>query len=203
VLLLVLATPTVARSLGPISLTLEAYGGVQWTDPLLLAGGTATATPTDQDRLVGNYGLVGGSVIAKASFLEVGLSYDTSFIAPGAKVSATTTVSSLAPLAGLALDASVFRFELLAEWGGHRYGSVGGSGEHVTVGFFGVRPGISLRLPLTGSVRWLIGVWGFSRWNLSAGEVAVPAPAPAIGTTIYRTGEGPTFAVAGRLGLEL
>ena len=197
VVLLVLAIPTVAESLGPVSLTLEAFGGIQWTDSLVIAGGTATVTPTAQDRLVGNFGLVGGSVIAKASFLEVGLSFDTSLASP------TTTVSTLAPLAGVAFDASVFRFELLAEWGGHRYGSVGGSGERVTVGFLGVRPGISLRLTLAGAVRWVIGVWGYSRWNLSADEVAEPAPAPAIGTTIYRTGTGPTFGIAGRLGLEL
>jgi hypothetical protein len=197
VVLLVLAIPTVAEALGPVSLTLECWGGIQRTDPLLVAGGTASVTPTAQDRLVGNFALVGGSVIAKASFLEVGLSFDTSITSPH------TTVSTLAPLAGLAFDASVLRFELLAEWGGHRYGTVGGSGERVTVGFVGARPGISIRLPLAGEVRWIIGIWGFSRWNLSAEEVAVPAPAPAIGTTIYRTGTGPTFGVAGRLGLEL
>jgi hypothetical protein len=197
VTLLVLATPTVAQPLGPVSLTLEAWGGIQRTDPLVVAGGTASVTPTAQDRLVGNFGLVGGDVIAKASFLEVGLSFDTSFRSP------RTTVSTLAPLAGVAFDASVFRFELLAEWGGDRYGSVGGSGERVTVGSLGVRPGISVRLPLAGAVRWVVGIWGFSRWNLSAEEVAVPAPAPAFGTTIYRTGTGPTFGVAGRLGLEL
>jgi hypothetical protein len=197
VVLLLLAIPAVAEALGPVSLTLEAWSGIQRTDPLLVAGGTASVTPTAQDRLVGNFALAGGSVIAKASFLEVGLSFDTSI------TSRSTKVSTLAPLAGLALDASVFRFELLAEWGGHRYGSVGGSAERVTVGFLGVRPGISIRLPLAGAVRWVIGVWGFSRWNLSAEEVAVPAPAPAIGTTIYRTGTGPTFGVVGRLGLEL
>lgn len=197
VALLVVAAPTVAEALGPVSLTLEAWGGGQRTDPLLVAGGTASVTPTYQDRLVGDFGLAGASVIAKASFLEVGLSFDTSFSSP------RTKVSTLTPLAGLALDASVLRFELLAEWGGHRYGTVGGSGERVTVGFLGVRPGISLRLPLAGEVRWVIGVWGFARWNLSADEVAVPAPAPAIGTTIYRAGTGPTFGVAGRLGLEL
>ncbi len=57
--LVALAIPTAARPLGPISLTLEAWGGVQWTDPLLITGGTATATPTAQDRLVGHLGLVG------------------------------------------------------------------------------------------------------------------------------------------------
>lgn len=197
---LALAVPTAAEPaglLGPISLTLEGFGGGQRTDPLTVAGGTATVTPTAQDRLVGDYGLVGASVIAKASFLEVGLSFDTSFSSP------RTKVTTLAPLAGLAFDASVLRFELLAEWGGHRYGTVGGSGERVTVGFLGVRPGISVRLPLAGGVRWLVGVWGFSRWNLSADQVAVPAPAPALGTTLYRVGQGPTFGVAGRLGLEL
>lgn len=193
---LALAIPTAAAPLGPVSLTLEAWGGGQRTDPLVTAGGTASVTPTAQDRLVGNFGLAGASVIAKASFLEVGLSFDTSFSSP------RTKVSTLAPLAGLALDASVLRFELLAEWGGHRYGTVAGSGERVTVGFLGVRPGISVRLPLAGEVRWVIGIWGFSRWNLSADEVAVPAPAPAIGTTLYRTGTGPTFGVATRLGLE-
>lgn len=195
--LLVLDIPTAAEALGPVSVTLEGWGGMQRTDPLLVAGGTALVTPTARDRLAGDFGLAGASVIAKASFLEVGLSFDTSFKTP------STKVSTLAPLAGLAFDASVLRFELLAEWGGHRYGTVGGSGERVTVGFVGARPGISVRLPLAGGLRWIIGVWGFSRWNLSAEEVAVPAPAPAIGTTIYRTGRGPTFGVAGRLGLEL
>lgn len=198
--LLVLAIPTVPRALGPVSLTLEASGGMQRTEPLLVAGGTASVTPTAQDRLAGDFGLVGASVIAKASFLEVGLSFDTSITT---RTTRSTKVATLAPLAGLAFDVSVLRFELLAEWGGHRYGTVGGSGERVTVGFVGARPGISVRLPLAGEVRWIIGVWGFSRWNLSADEVAVPAPAPAIGTTIYRTGTGPTFGVAGRLGLEL
>jgi hypothetical protein len=200
VALLVLAVPTVAAPLGPVSLTLEVWGGGQRTDPLLVVGGTATVTPTARDRLVGDFGLLGGSVIAKTSLLEVGLSFDTSFTSHGTQ---GTTVSSLAPLAGLAFDASLFRFELLAEWGGHRYGTVAGSKERVTVGFLGVRPGISVRIPLGGGVRWVVGVWGFSRWNLSAEEVAVPAPAPAIGTTIYRTGTGPTFAIALRLGLEL
>jgi hypothetical protein len=197
VVVLALAIPTMAEALGPVSLTVEAWGGIQWTDPLHVAGGTASVSPTANDRLVGNFDLVGVAVIAKASFLEVGLSFDTSIASP------TTTVSTLVPLAGFGFDVSNFRFELLAEWGGHRYGTVGGSGERVTVGVLGVRPGISIRLPLAGTVRWVVGIWGFTRWNLSAGEVAVPAPAPAIGTTIYRTGTGPTFGIAGRLGLEL
>ncbi|GEJ55481.1 hypothetical protein [Anaeromyxobacter diazotrophicus] len=196
-LVALLAAPSAADALGPVSLTLEGFGGAQRTDPLQLAGGTASVTPTEQDRLSGDFGLAGASVIAKASFLEVGLSFDTSFSSP------RTKVSTLAPLAGLAFDVSVLRFELLAEWGGHRYGTVGGSGERMTVGFVGARPGLSVRLPLAGSVRWVLGVWGFSRWNLSAEEVAVPAPAPAVGATIYRAGRGPTFGVAGRLGLEL
>ena len=196
VVLVALAVPTVAAPLGPLTLTLEVWAGIQRTDPLLVAGGTATVSPNAQDRMDDRFSLVGASVIAKTSFLEVGLSFDSTWTTP------STTLSTLAPLAGVAFDASIFRFELLGEWGGHRYGLVAGSGERVTVGFLGVRPGISIRLPLAGSVRWMIGVWGFSRWNLSAEEVAVPAPPGAFGTTIFRTGTGPTLGVAGRLGLE-
>jgi hypothetical protein len=194
--LLALALPSAAAALGPLSLTLEAWGGIQRADPLRVVGGTASVPPGAQDRLDGTFDVVGVSLIAKTSFLEVGLSYDRSFTAE------RTQVSTLTPLAGVAVDVSVLRLELLAEWGGHRYGDIAGSRERVTVGFVGVRPGVSLRLPLAGPVRWVVGVWGFARWNLSADEVAVAAPPPAIGTTIYRVGLGPTLGVAGRLGLE-
>ena len=195
--LLALATPSVARALGPLSLTLEAWGGVQRGDPLRVVGGTAAAAATAEDRLDGTFDAIGVTLIAKTSFLEVGLSFDQSF------TPARTKVSTLTPLAGFAFDLSMLRFELLAEYGGHRYGSVAGSRERVTVGFVGVRPGVSLRLPLAGSLRLVIGAWGFSRWNLSGDDVAVPATPPAVGTTVYRTGLGPTLGVVGRLGLEL
>ncbi len=196
VLLLAVPTTSAAGVLGPLSLTLEGYGGVQRVDPLHVAGGTASGTPSADDLLTRDVDAIGVAVIAKMSFLEVGLSYDRSWTPP------STQVSTLTPLAGLAVDVWDFRLELLAEYGGHRYGQIAGSQERLTADFVGVRPGLSLRIPI-GPVRLVIGGWFFSRWNLSTYSVAVPAPPPGVGTTVFENGRGPTMGVVGRLGLEL
>ncbi len=195
-LLLAVPTTSAAGVLGPLSLTLEGFGGAQRVDPLHLAGGTASSTPSADDLLTRTVDAIGVSVIAKTSFLEVGLSYDRSWTPP------STQISTLTPLAGLAVDVWDLRLEVLAEYGGHRYGQVAGSRERLTVGFVGVRPGLSLRIPI-GPVRLVVGAWFFSRWNLSTYSVAVPAPPPGVGTTVFENGRGPTIGVAGRLGLEL
>ncbi len=196
-LLLAWATPSVADALGPLSLTLEGWYGIQRVDPLHVVGGTASVTPSSDDLLAGRVDALGVSFIAKASFLEVGLSFDSSVTAP------RTTISTLTPLAGVAVDVWDLRLELLAEYGGHRYGRIAGSNERVTVAFAGVRPGISLRLPIGGPVRLVVGAWLLARWNTSSFDVAVTAPPPAVGTTVYRNGLGRTLGVVGRLGLEL
>lgn len=197
-LLLALAAPSKVGALGPLSLTLEGWGGAQRVDPLHLTGGTAAGiTPSADDLLAETVDAIGVSLIAKTSFLEVGLSYDRSW------TPRRTQVSTLTPVAGVAVDLGSFRLELLGEYGGHRYGQIAGSGERVTVPFVGVRPGLSLRLPIAGSVRLVVGAWFFSRWDLSTYAVAVPAPPPALGTSVYVNGRGPTMGVVGRLGFEL
>lgn len=192
--LVALASPTDARALGPLSLTIEGWGGAQRPNPLRITG---SGTSGPGDTLDGTFDSVGFAVTAKTWILEVGIAYDT-------MVGATSTRTAvLAPAAGLGFDLGPLRLELLGEYGGRRYTSLGGTSQAVTVPMAGIRPGISLRFPILGSTRIVIGAWGFARWNLSTQDVGAVSQAVGGGLTLFHIDQEPTFGVVGRLGIEL
>ncbi len=188
-----LACPLPARALGPLSLTIEGWGGVQLPNPLRVQGGSFSG----DDTLDGTFDTVGFAVTAKTGTLEVGVSYDWIVAAP------STRAAVLTPAAGLGFDVGPVRLELLGEYGGRRYTSIASTSQAITVPMAGVRPGISLRLPFIGPTRLVLGAYGFARWNLATYDVGVVSQASGGGIAVFHIDQQPTFAVVGRLGLEL
>ncbi len=191
---LVVAVPVRAGALGPLSLTIEGWGGAQQPNRIQASG---SGSFTANDTLDGIFDSVGFAVTAKTWILEVGVSYDAMVTAP------TTRTAVLTPAAGLGFDLGPLRFELLGEYGGRRYTNIGGTGQAVTLPMAGVRPGVSLRFPILGSTRIVIGAWGFARWNLETYDVGAVSQAAGGGVSLFHIGQEATFGVVGRLGIEL
>ncbi len=194
VVALVGVVPARAGALGPLSLTIEGWGGAQQPNRIQVSGGGSF---TGNDTLDGTFDSVGFAVTAKTWILEVGISYDAMVAAP------TTRTAVLAPAAGLGFDLGPVRLELLGEYGGRRYTNIGGTGQAVTVPMAGVRPGVSLRFPIIGSTRIVVGAWGFARWNLETYDVGSVSQSVGGGVTLFHIGQETTFGVVGRLGIEL
>lgn len=184
-----------------MSLTLEGFGGVAHHD--LLGLGRDMPGPAPGDALRGRAGDLGTSAILRLGGFEVGALWAGSLNF----TSAQTTV--LGPLVGFAIDPiPLLRIELLGEVGGHEIRNIELSSAKMTstwLPYAGIRPGVSLRFPAgaTRSTRFVVGVWGFARWDLAHKQMAVegagPAGAPA--ALPYDVG-GSSVGVAMRFGIE-
>jgi hypothetical protein len=184
---LALALPAGARALGPVSLTVDVWGGVKRYDALQLD--SATLDATSDDLLDGSYNAVGATGIVKLGLLELGLLYE------GGLDYESTKTATIAPLLGLGVDAGPVRLELLGEVGAQRYSDIGGSDESTWLPYAGVRPGVSLRIPVLPSLRLVLGAWGFARWDVDREDVSA-------GDAVYRVG-GNSYGVVGRVGFEI
>jgi hypothetical protein len=187
------------------SLTLGAWGAVSHYDLLGLEHGLGEVEGQDaKDLLQGNFDTWGGSALLRWRWLDVGLLYEGAFLADQADSAVLT------PLVGVALNlGSRFRVDLLGELGGHRISNIGLGGD-VTVSdpqsvwlpYLGVRPTLSLRLPI-GPVRLVLSLAPFARWDLVHKDVTVVASDGTTTTESTYEAGGTTFGVAAGAGLEL
>ncbi|WP_242346111.1 hypothetical protein [Anaeromyxobacter terrae] len=175
------------------SLTLGVWGGASRYDVLGLKHGVETL---DRNTLDGNLDTYGASALLRLGWLDVGALYEGSF-------RQATDSFVLTPLVGFKWDVTdLVRVDVLGELGGHRITNIGTDAQSVWLPYVGVRPTLSLRLPL-GPTRLVLSGAPFARWDLVKKDVAVPSSTG--GTTTRSTYEagGTTFGVVGGVGIEL
>lgn len=170
------------------SFTLSGWGGLSRYDVVGLRHGVANL---DADTLDGSTDAYGVSALLRLGWLDLGALYEGSF-------GEASESFVLTPLAGVKWDLSQrVRLDLLGELGGHRITNVANGASSVWLPYVGVRPILSLRLPL-GPTRLVLSASPFARWDLVKREVAGSA-----GTdTRYDVG-GSTFGLLGGVGLEI
>ncbi len=174
------------------SLTLGVWGGASRYDVLGLQHGVGSLDP---DTLDGNLDTYGASALLRLGWLDVGALYEGSF-------REATDSFVLTPLVGVKWDITdLVRLDLLGELGGHRITNLAAGAESVWLPYVGVRPTLSVRLPL-GRTRLVLSGAPYARWDLVKKEVVVPSSAGAEGRSTYDVG-GTTFGVVAGIGLEI
>lgn len=194
-----------ASASAPWSLTLGVWGGVSRYDVLGLQHGIGTLEPEDAaDLLEGNFDTWGGSVLLRLGWFDMGLLYERTPGEGGAESAVIT------PVAGVAWNlAGWLRLDVLGELGGHQISNIGASGsfdvseaETVWLPYLGIRPTLSLRLPL-GPLRAIVSLAPFARWDLVQEEVTIEVTSGAMTTlNTYEVG-GTTFGIVVGAGIEI
>ncbi len=113
--------------------------------------------------------LAGGDVMFNITWLQFGAIGDQMW----AKNKASIT--SLGGLLWAKLAAGPVRVDLMGEVGGHRYGNLQNlsSNKDQWFAYLGLRPGVAFKLSAPDTPGFLIGVWGFARWDLSSKRTGV------------------------------
>jgi hypothetical protein len=187
---LAVAVPSGALAVGGTSLTVEAIGGVKRHDAIR----STSVSATKDDLLDGSYNVLGATAVLKMGLLELGAVYE------GGLDYDRTKSLTVAGLLGPAVDAGPIRIELLGEVGGQRYSDIGGTDRSTWLPYAGVRPGVSLRLPVLPVLRLVVGAWGFWRRDLT--RETVDGLVPGLPAASYRVG-GDSYGVVGRVGFEI
>jgi hypothetical protein len=158
----------------------------------------------DDDFSESSLQIAGGTLLLNFGALELGAVLDTTF---GDGV----TQTAIGGLAGLRLGEEL-RLDLLAEAGGHRFGNVADDPSVLTASsadewlfYVGLRPGLAYRIELgaPGGLGFLLGIWGFARWDVTDKNV----PVTVRGTSGTAPGEvelgGTTIGLTLRAGIAL
>lgn len=166
--LAVLAALAAAPSAQALSLTVEGLGG--WQDLQLSTQSVGNAARGSEGTAI-----FGGDVLLDLVGFGVGLAVDKTVSG-----SAQPWAGSL--VAGLTLGLPLVRIEALGEVGrrARDFGKLFDSGGAT---FVGLRPGVSVRIPVS-PLR--VGVTGLVRWPTSGGDIG-----------------SPDFGVVGKIGFEL
>lgn len=129
------------------------------------------AAVDDEDLSESSLQIAGGTLLINFGAFEIGAIADKTF---GDGV----TQTSVGGLVGFRLGESL-RLDLLGEVGGQRFGDIRGSSAEEWLMYVGLRPGLAYRFELgaPGGAGFLLGVWGFVRWNVTDEEVRVTAGA--------------------------
>ncbi len=182
------------------SLSADIWTGASRQDATSLKSGLSLA---QGDVLQGSFNATGLTAILKVGLLEAGLLWE------GGLDFRSTQSGVVGPLLGVGLEPlDWLRVEGLAEIGGHQLSNIGGgSGLSISgdtsawLPYVGLRPGVSLRLPV-GPVKMILGAWAFARWDLQSKQATVNITSQA-GTTVntYQLG-GSTVGLVGRVGVE-
>jgi len=182
----------------PLGLDLSLHGGLDQYDAVGLRSGLSTLDLSSSQKLKDLSQHVGLTAVLRLGGLELGAIGELG--RPGK--SNTTTV--LGALAGMGFDVGSLRLEGLAELGGHRYGDalkdsqiISQSTRDVWLAYLGIRPGLSYR---PADSHWLIGVWGFARWDLTSKNVQVTLADTSASS--YKVG-GSQYGAGLRLGFSL
>jgi len=189
----------------PWSLTLGLWAGVTRYDVLGLQHGIGTIEPEDaQDLLEGDFDTWGASAVLRLGWFDVGLLYEQTPGSGGAESAVFT------PVVGFAWNlADVLRLDVLGELGGHQISNIGSSGswdvsqaETVWLPYIGVRPTLSLRLPV-GPLRAIVSLAAFARWDLVKKEVTVEVTSGTTTTLNSYDVGGTTFGLVLGAGVEI
>ena len=172
-------------------------------DVLGLEHGVAAVGAADgQDLLSGNFDAIGGAGVLRLGWLELGVLYEGTLLDSRARSEVIT------PLAGFKIDLSDrVRLELLGELGGHRLTRIGSGNALVTqtetvwLPYVGVRPSLSLRLPLS-QLRLVLSVTPFVRWDLVKKQVEVQTSSGGTASRTFYEAGGSTFGSSAASGFE-
>jgi hypothetical protein len=194
-----LAVPAPARAF----FSLELHYGIERPDSTSLKHGVDAAL-SDTALLKSSSQIVGGLATLKLGFLELGAVADRTWKKDG------PSITAVGGLAGLGFDLGAIRLEALGEAGGRRYGDFLKDPAVITRGsnaewlaYVGLRPGIAYRAELGGGLGFLIGVWGFARWDVTSKNVPVTVrPSDGVDTSAEYELGGVTFGATGRVGID-
>jgi hypothetical protein len=195
-----ISVPGVARADDSWGFTLQLLWGVSRYDVGGLQAGLANQ---GADMLTDSASMVGGLGLLRLGALDLGVLYE------GGTISGTAESAVLTPEVGFALPlGDSLRIDLLGELGGHQISNLttsdGGvdytQATAVWLPYLGVRPMLTLRLPLAG-LKVVGSIAAFARWDLVKKEVALD-PASGTSTSLpYQLG-GTTFGLSAGAGLE-
>jgi hypothetical protein len=195
-----LSLPGAARADDSWGLTLQLLWGVSRYDVGGLQAGLANQ---GAEMLTDSASMVGGLGLLRLGVLDLGVLYE------GGTLSGTASSAVLTPEIGFALPlGETLRIDLLGELGGHQISNISTSdggvdysqATAVWLPYLGVRPMLTLRLPLAG-LRVVGSIAAFARWDLVKKDVAL-APASGTSTSLpYQLG-GTTFGLSAGAGLE-
>jgi len=195
-----LSLPGAARADDAWGLTLQVLWGVSRYDVGGLQAGLASQ---GAEMLTDSASMVGGLGLLRLGALDLGVLYE------GGTISGTADSAVLTPEVGFALPlGEALRIDLLGELGGHKISNVttsaGGvdfsQATAVWLPYLGVRPMLTLRLPLAG-LKVVGSIAAFARWDLVKKDVALD-PASGTSTSLpYQLG-GTTFGLSAGAGLE-
>lgn len=198
---LLLAAAILAPSAVSAAVSVEAFYGI--TRPPSADFSTAVSGAADDpDLFASSLQIAGGNVLLHLGLLEVGAIGDFSWKSGSARQTA------FGGLIGVGGDMGQVRLELLGEVGGQRYGNflenrriITASSSDQWFAYVGVRPGIAYRFS-SGGPGFLIGIWGFARWDLDSSDVRVTV-ASADNTTLgsLELG-GTTIGAVARVGFD-
>jgi hypothetical protein len=180
------------------SLSIEALYGIAW--PPAADFDSAVAGVDDDDVSEDTSQIVGGTILVNLGILDIGAIVDTTLSDKGPDQTA------IGALAGIRIGDKL-RLDLLGEIGGHRYGNVFDDADVVTgstseqwLMYVGLRPGLAYKFG-SGGPGFLVGVWGFARWDVTSETVPVNA-----GSGVPSPGEvelgGTTIGATLRAGIE-
>jgi hypothetical protein len=197
---LVLAVLALAPRAASALVSVEAFYGLT-RPPSASFSAAASSAANNPDLVASSLNIAGGNVILHLGTLELGAIADTSF------KSGSASQTALGGLVGLGFDlASSLRLEALGEVGAQRYGDFLENSKIVTASsksewfaYVGLRPGIAYKF---GGGPFLLGLWGFVRWDLTSSNVPVNVQS-ASGTSpgSVKLG-GATIGAVARVGLD-
>lgn len=194
-----LALPGLSRA-DILAVNVELFGGYDKYDALGVKSGIGNLNLSDKALLKNANTHVGLAGILKLGTMEVGALVESGTQSGGGK---TLTAGALG---GLGFDLMGLRLEALAELGGHRFAdflkdpSVSQlSTDNAWLYYLGLRPGLSYAFG--SGVKFVVGVWGFARWDLTTKNVTVTPTAGGPSTT-YKLG-GSNFGASLRLGVSI
>jgi hypothetical protein len=193
------ATPALAEESG-WGIDLTVHGGMDRYDSVGLRSGLSSTDFSSSQQLDDASQTYGGTAIVRLGMLDLGA------IGELGRAGKSNTTTVIGALGGLNFDLRPLRLEALAEVGGHRYGNalrnsaiIADSNRSDWLAYVGLRPGLSVSFGEDG--RWLLGVWGFARWDVTRKNVQVTLQNGS-GTGSYKLG-GSQFGAALRFGISL
>lgn len=194
-----LALPGLSRA-DILAVNLELFGGYDKYDALGVKSGVGNLNLSDKALLKNANTHLGLAGILKLGTMEVGALVESGTQSGGGK---TLTAGVLG---GLGFDLMGLKLEALAELGGHRFAdflkdpSVSQlSTDNAWLYYLGLRPGLSYAFG--SGVKFVVGIWGFARWDLTTKNVTVTPTAGGPSTT-YKLG-GSNFGASLRLGVSI
>lgn len=196
-----LAAAIFAPAAASATVSVEAFYGIT-RPPSADFRSAVSGAGEDPDLFDNSLQIAGGNVLLHLGMFELGAIADFSWKSDSARQTA------FGGLIGVGGDMGSLRLELLGEVGAQRYGDftenrriITASSSEQWFAYVGLRPGIAYRFN-PGSPGFLIGLWGFARWDLNSKDMRVTvasADDTALGTLDLG---GTTIGAVARVGFD-